>query len=158
MKILLHACCAPCAIAPLNALREEGMNVTFFWHNPNIAPEEEHARRREGLHKLAKAEKVTVYERGTSLALPKDCRDCYAARLDETAGFVPVRGYDAFTTTLLVSPYQNHDLIRELGEKYSAFLYRDFRPLFRQGQRLAREMGLYMQKYCGCGREDGQQD
>jgi predicted adenine nucleotide alpha hydrolase (AANH) superfamily ATPase len=64
-------------------------------------------------------------------------------------------GYDAFSTTLLVSPYQKHDLIKELGEKFAlkygtVFLYRDFRPGFRQGQQMARDMGLYRQKYCGC--------
>ena len=64
-------------------------------------------------------------------------------------------GYDAFTTTLLVSPYQNHDLLvqvaEEMAEKYQIeFLYRDFRPGFREGQAEARELGLYMQKYCGC--------
>ena len=31
-----------------------------------------------------------------------------------------------------------------------SFLYRDFRPGFRSGQQQARELGLYMQKYCGC--------
>ena len=64
-------------------------------------------------------------------------------------------GYDAFTTTLLVSPYQNHDVLIEVGkeiaQKYEIeFLYRDFRPGFREGQAEARELGLYMQKYCGC--------
>jgi len=64
-------------------------------------------------------------------------------------------GYDAFTTTLLVSPYQNHELLikvaEEVAEKYDVkFLYRDFRPGFREGQNEARQLGLYMQKYCGC--------
>ena len=64
-------------------------------------------------------------------------------------------GYDAFTTTLLVSPYQNHDLLKQIGEemaeKYGVkFLYRDFIPGFREGQSEARALGLYMQKYCGC--------
>jgi len=64
-------------------------------------------------------------------------------------------GYDAISTTLLVSPYQKHDEIRRLGEKISSvygleFLYRDFRVGFREGQAKARELGLYMQKYCGC--------
>ena len=64
-------------------------------------------------------------------------------------------GFDAFTTTLLVSPYQNHELLiqvaEEMAEKYGVkFLYRDFRPGFREGQAEARELGLYMQKYCGC--------
>ena len=64
-------------------------------------------------------------------------------------------GYTSFTSTLFVSPYQNHELLRqtaeELGRQYGVpFLYRDFRPGFRDGQRQARELGFYMQKYCGC--------
>ena len=64
-------------------------------------------------------------------------------------------GYDGFSTTLLVSPYQNHEELKRLGEelakKYEIkFVYRDFRVGFREGQAKARELGLYMQKYCGC--------
>ena len=63
--------------------------------------------------------------------------------------------YDAFSTTLLVSPYQNHEALKELGEKLAEeygieFVYRDFRIGFREGQTKARELELYMQKYCGC--------
>jgi predicted adenine nucleotide alpha hydrolase (AANH) superfamily ATPase len=83
------------------------------------------------------------------------CVYCYRLRLEKTAVRAAADGYDCFSTTLLISPYQNHDLIRqigeELGETYGVkFLYRDFRPLFRAGQTKARELGLYMQKYCGC--------
>lgn len=64
-------------------------------------------------------------------------------------------GYDSFSTTLLVSPYQNHEALKKLGEKLAKeygleFVYRDFRVGFREGQTKAREQGLYMQKYCGC--------
>lgn len=64
-------------------------------------------------------------------------------------------GYDSFSTTLLVSPYQNHEALKEigveLGRKYGInFVYRDFRVGFREGQTKARDLGLYMQKYCGC--------
>ena len=64
-------------------------------------------------------------------------------------------GYDSFSTTLLVSPYQNHNVIKEIGErlgkKYGIdFVYRDFRVGFREGQQIARDLGMYMQKYCGC--------
>ena len=83
------------------------------------------------------------------------CRYCYACRLDRTARYAAENGFESFTTTLLISPYQDHDLIRSLGEqmgkKYGvAFLYRDFRPGFRDGQAKARALGFYMQKYCGC--------
>ena len=73
----------------------------------------------------------------------------------ETAKFARDNGYDAFTTTLLCSLYQDHDGIKAAGEKLAKefgveFLYRDFRPAFREGQEIARENGFYMQKYCGC--------
>ena len=64
-------------------------------------------------------------------------------------------GFDSFTSSLFISPYQNHELLREVAERAAAeygvtFLYRDFRPLFRAGQERARELGMYIQKYCGC--------
>lgn len=84
----------------------------------------------------------------------KRCKKyCYQVRLEQTAKFAKENGYDAFTTTLLVSPYQNHEAIIEiankLAEKYGIeFVYRDFRVGFCEGQNKARELGLYMQKYC----------
>ena len=83
------------------------------------------------------------------------CADCYAIRLEQTAAYAAAHGYDSFTTTLLVSPYQKHELIRQIGERLAEqygiqFLYRDFRVGFQEGQEKAREAGLYMQKYCGC--------
>lgn len=80
---------------------------------------------------------------------------CYRVRLEQTAKYAKENGYDAFSTTLLVSIYQNHDEIKKIGEELAniygiKFLYRDFRVGFRQGQAKARELGLYMQKYCGC--------
>lgn len=75
--------------------------------------------------------------------------------LKEAARAAKEGDFPAFSTTLLVSPWQKHELIAEIGremaEKYGVqFLYRDFRPGFRVGRARAREMGLYSQKYCGC--------
>jgi tRNA A37 threonylcarbamoyladenosine dehydratase len=83
------------------------------------------------------------------------CQKCYYIRLHRTASFAAQEGYAAFSTTLLISPYQDHDAVKRTGEeaalKYGIeFLYRDFRPLFRQGQSIARTGNFYMQKYCGC--------
>ena len=153
MKILLHACCGPCAISPLAALQEEKMDVTLFWFNPNIAPLEEYHRRHQAFLQFAqKSNEAVIEEKDSQLAIPKDCNDCYTTRLAAVSSYMMAGKFDGFTTTLLVSPYQNHELIKELGQQLSGFVYRDFRPLFRQGQQKAREMGLYMQKYCGCGR------
>ncbi|MEG2351563.1 MAG: epoxyqueuosine reductase QueH [Bacilli bacterium] len=83
------------------------------------------------------------------------CGFCYLMRLEKAAKYAKENGFDAFSTTLLISPYQNHELLKNtaliIEKKYGIkFLYRDFRPGFRQGQNKAREIGLYMQKYCGC--------
>ena len=83
------------------------------------------------------------------------CLKCYKLRLERTASFAAREGYKAFSTTLLISPYQNHEAIKSIAEDLAAkygieFLYRDFRPLFRVGQAQARSAEMYMQKYCGC--------
>jgi len=80
---------------------------------------------------------------------------CYKIRLEQTVKYAKENGYNAFTTTLLVSPYQQHEKIKQICEELSVkydinFVYRDFRIGFREGQAKARQLGLYMQKYCGC--------
>ena len=86
---------------------------------------------------------------------PARCAFCYRVRLEKTAAAAKEAGYPAFSTTLLASPYQDHERIRLTAEDAAArngveFLYRDFRPRFRESQKEALAMGLYMQKYCGC--------
>ena len=89
-------------------------------------------------------------------SLETRCQDyCYPVRLEQTAKYAKENGFDTISTTLLVSPYQKHDIIKELGEVISKKnghekINRDFRVGFREGQAKAREIGLYMQKYCGC--------
>jgi predicted adenine nucleotide alpha hydrolase (AANH) superfamily ATPase len=83
------------------------------------------------------------------------CPLCWELRLSETANFAKSNGFDAFTTTLLISPYQDHKKVKEIGEKIAAekgiqFYYQDFRPGFRDGQEQAKKENLYRQKYCGC--------
>ncbi|MDI3280684.1 MAG: epoxyqueuosine reductase QueH [Bacillota bacterium] len=165
MKILLHICCGPCSLYPLQALREEGMELEGFFYNPNIHPYREYLRRWEALHQVAEAEGLAVrhrweYELEKFLArvaqFPSErCRHCYELRLEKAAREAAEGGFAAFTTTLLVSPWQKHDLIRQVAEEVAGrvgvpFLYRDFRPGYRQGQQRARELGIYRQPYCGC--------
>ena len=76
-------------------------------------------------------------------------------RLFAAAAYAAQNGFDSFTSSLFISPYQNHELLKEVAERaadeyHIRFQYRDFRPLFRQGQEKARELGFYIQKYCGC--------
>jgi len=175
MKLLLHTCCAPCSIQCVEALASEEIQGDLYWYNPNIHPYTEYRARRDTLKKFAEEKKLLLLleddyglrpfvsgvekERGENAGniteKLKRCAFCYLIRLEKTASAAAEKGYDAFSTTLLISPYQNHDLLRQTGEEMAVkygidFLYRDFRPRFRQGQAQAREAGFYMQKYCGC--------
>ncbi|MBP3634449.1 MAG: epoxyqueuosine reductase QueH [Oscillospiraceae bacterium] len=165
MKVLLHICCAPCANRPLALLQEQGHDVTGFWYNPNIHPFTEYRSRRNTVREYLAQIGVRLIEQNDYALRPfvrkvaediaHRCVKCYEMRLFETARTAKEQGFDAFTSSLFISPYQNHSLMMEVAqraaEEYGVqFLYEDFRPLFREGQDFAREHGFYMQKYCGC--------
>ena len=162
----MHTCCAPCSVYCIDSLRSEGIEPIVYWYNPNIHPYTEYKQRRDTLKEYTKSINIeAIFEENYGLReftknvigdLENRCVNyCYPIRLEKTAKYAKENGYDAFTTTLLVSPYQNHEELNKIGEdlakKYGVeFLYRDFRIGFREGQKKARELGLYMQKYCGC--------
>lgn len=166
MNLLMHTCCAPCSVYCIDELRSENIEPSLYWYNPNIHPYMEYKARRDTLKEYAESINVkAIFEEEYGLReftknvigdLQNRCINyCYKVRLEKTVKYAKENGYDAFTTTLLVSPYQKHDAIKELCEelakKYDIkFVYRDFREGFREGQAKARELGLYMQKYCGC--------
>ncbi|MDD4501907.1 MAG: epoxyqueuosine reductase QueH [Clostridia bacterium] len=158
-NILLHTCCAPCLVYVHEKLDE--MNVSFdtYFYNPNIHPIKEHAKRLSTLRDYTSMYNLSLIENDEFLQEKWEngfkCEDCYKIRLDKAAHYAKINGYKAFSTTLLVSIYQNHDLIinicNELEIKYDIeFMYHDFREGYRKGQNKARELGLYRQKYCGC--------
>ena len=166
MKLLMHTCCAPCSVYCIDTLRGEGIEPTIYWYNPNIHPYMEYKARRDTLKEYAKSLKLNaIFEEEYGLDefcknvvgdLQNRCKNyCYPVRLRKTFQYAKENGFDAVTTTLLYSIYQNHDFIKDYMQKLSnefgiEFLYRDFRVGFREGQTKARELGLYMQKYCGC--------
>lgn len=165
MKILMHTCCAPCSIMCIEKLREKNHDVTGYWYNLNIHPYMEYKARRDCFEKYSKSINLPVYfndyyglddfSKNVINNLDNRCAYCYAVRLKETAKFAKENNFDAFTTTLLYSPYQKHDLIKEIASKIAKeydieFYYEDFRPYFKEGQEKARNLGFYMQKYCGC--------
>jgi predicted adenine nucleotide alpha hydrolase (AANH) superfamily ATPase len=165
MKILLHICCAPCTIYPLEILRKEAGQVKGVFFNPNIHPYLEYKKRldtvreytaREGLE-VAVAEGYPIEDfLQKTAALGKDrCGYCYEIRLRHTAEQARKGLFDAFTTTLLYSRYQKHDLIRKTAEDIARemkipFYYKDFRVGWEGGVRISKETGMYRQKYCGC--------
>ena len=165
MSLLLHICCAPCSVSCVRQLREEGTQPVGFWYNPNIHPFLEYKVRRDTLRQYARDIGLELREedfyglRQFTAAVAGDpdrrCAYCYACRLERAAQYAAEHGFDRFSTTLLVSPWQNRELIcatgASMGEKYGVeFIPYDFRPRFREGQEEARALGLYMQKYCGC--------
>lgn len=163
--LLLHICCAPCSVACIRALREEGTEPVGFWFNPNIHPFLEYKARRDTLRQYAGEIGLELREadlyglRPFTAAVAQDpehrCGYCYACRMDEAARYAAEHGFTRFSTTLLISPYQNRELLvqtgLEAGERHGVqFVPYDFRPRFKQGQEEARALGLYMQRYCGC--------
>ena len=166
MKLLMHACCAPCSVYCIDKLKEENITPTVFWYNPNIHPYKEYEARRDCLKQYTKSMGVECivedeyglddFCKNVSNKLDTRCVDyCYPIRIRKTFEYAKENEYDAVTTSLLYSIYQKHDYIKFLCEKYSKefeieFLYRDFRTGFWEGHNKAKELGLYMQKYCGC--------
>jgi len=166
-SLLLHVCCGPCATYSINRLRQMGFAVTGFWYNPNVHPFDEHERRRECISSYAREVGLPMvwpegYEAQAYFeavagheARAERCAICYRLRLGRTAQVAKQRGFDAFSTTLLISPYQKQTLIRGIGEELATqqgveFCFENLRRGWGERGRLAREHGLYQQQYCGC--------
>jgi predicted adenine nucleotide alpha hydrolase (AANH) superfamily ATPase len=165
MRVLLHICCGPCAIVPIRALRDEGHEVEAAFLNPNIHPYREYEKRLEAAREVVEAFDVpmpsideyglTQFLRAVVESEDDRCRICYALRLDRAAEVAVEGGFDAFTTTMLVSTQQDHDAIRRAGVAAAAkhgieFLARDWRDRVMDGVRESKAMGHYRQQYCGC--------
>ncbi len=173
-KILLHACCAPCASYVVPYLAEH-FDVDVYFYNPNIAPREEYEHRLAELYRLCSLletnGKLSViegeYEPDAYLAAVRGlegeieggsrCTVCLGMRIGETARLASLGDYDYFATTLTVSPHKNAPLINTLGEKYSEefgvkWLPSDFKKKngYLRSIETCREYGIYRQNYCGC--------
>lgn len=167
MKLLLHVCCGPCLIYPYEVLRQKGYEVQGYFYNPNIHPLAEYNNRKKAIEVFSGVSKIEVHfeekyrpeEFFQAVARneksPDRCQICWKLRLEKTAGFAKDKGFDYFSTTLLVSPYQDIEKIKRIGEDAAKetgvkFIFEDFRSGFRQAHNKAKELGLYCQKYCGC--------
>ncbi len=165
MKLLMHICCAPCTIYPLQTLRSDGHHIYGLFYNPNIHPYREYQKRLDTLKSYADhcglsvmyPEEYTMEEFLRSVAFrEKDrCLYCYFSRLSHTALRAKEGSFDAFSTTLLYSKFQGHEMIKDIGKSIGieykiTFFYQDFRVGWTEGQKLSREIGLYRQPYCGC--------
>lgn len=164
-KVLVHVCCAHCAAYTVEYWRGEGYEVGGLWYNPNIHPFTEHQQRLESVKALAKEINLPLiispdydiieYFRRVAGHETERCRHCFELRLTRTAEAAKANGYEGFTTTLLISPHQKHELIKEVGEgvaggKGVEFFYADLRKRYSDSRHITKPMNLYRQQYCGC--------
>ncbi len=165
LKILLHICCAPCAVYPYFRLRQTGLEPTGYFYNPNIHPYTEYQKRLDTVKDFSSRMGLDVFYRdgydldeflartvGTGI---HRCEHCYRMRLDAAGAAAREQGFSAFTTSLLYSKYQKHDLIKGIAREAAAdnsieFYYEDFRDGWNEGIRESKALGLYRQRYCGC--------
>ena len=168
MRVLLHMCCGPCSCYPVKKLRENGMEPVGYFFNPNIHPYKEWERRLLTAKEFA--DKVNMEIHVNEIYMLRDflrkalaaeqvpngrCQMCYTWRLEETARFAAEHGFEAFSSTLFYSIYQQHELMKETATFFSPkygvpFYYEDFRLGWQEGIDISHELELYRQPYCGC--------
>jgi len=173
-KLLIHSCCAPCSSYVLEYLTNY-FEITVFYYNPNIYPEEEYIRRVEEQQNLLNAmpfnfpikfiqgefDPVEYYQTIKGYESEPEggerCFLCYEMRLREAAKHAQDGGYQFFTTTLSISPYKNAEKLNEIGNRLAGeyntrYLPSDFKKKngFLRSIELSKEYGLYRQDYCGC--------
>jgi predicted adenine nucleotide alpha hydrolase (AANH) superfamily ATPase len=165
MKILLHICCAPCAIYPLKTLQNEEFDIMGFFYRSNIHPYTECIRREETLKSYSASMGLAViyqdgydlegFIRNVAFRESNRCYYCYHERLKSTALMAKRGKFDYFSTTLLYSKFQKHDAIKSIGEAVGKsvgvkFHYDDFRKGWKEGVETSKSLKLYRQQYCGC--------
>lgn len=173
-SLLLHACCAPCSSYVLEYLSEY-FDITVFFYNPNISPEDELNKRSLELKRLISEMPLTNnvkfiegnYDSESFFEISKGledareggarCMKCYRMRLEETAKAAQKGGFDFFTTTLSISPLKNAGALNRMGGELAdiykvQYLYSDFKKKngYKRSCELSKVYNLYRQNYCGC--------
>uniref|UniRef100_A0A7C4NSX1 Epoxyqueuosine reductase QueH n=1 Tax=Thermodesulfobacterium geofontis TaxID=1295609 RepID=A0A7C4NSX1_9BACT len=166
--IILHICCGPCSIYPISHFKERGINFKGYFYNPNIHPYKEFRQRIKALEEIQKIfdfEVIWDKEYGLRKFIKetfmlwdkpgKRCERCYIMRLTSTVKKALELKASAFTTTMLYSIHQNHELLKEIAEDLSyrykiPFFYEDFRIGYQKGKETAKNLNIYIQGYCGC--------
>ena len=159
--ILLHTCCGPCGFSATKFLNDK-FDIKYYWYNPNIQPLTEYEKRLSTSKKIFSLI-IDEYDNKQWLSAIKDvyhqkdkrCVECYRLRLMKTAQKSKEVKTNFFSTTLLISPYQQHDILKKIGEDIARqvgvnFYYYDVRPDFYKNLKEFKKLGLYTQKYCGC--------
>ncbi len=169
-RLLLHACCAPCATSVIERLKEK-YELDVYFYNPNIHPKKEYEIRLNEIKRLCRHHQIKLhigeYDTKKWFMITKRykfekegarrCLMCYSMRMLETIKLAKKLNFDFFTTTLSVSPLKKYDKIRHIGnvlsKKYSIlFEDTDFKKKdgFKHSVELSKNFGFYRQNYCGC--------
>ncbi len=164
-KLLVHCCCAHCTAYTINHWRSQDYEVTALWYNPNIYPYAEHQQRLKAMQSLARTMDfslrvingydITKYFGNVVGDEANRCQHCFQLRLKKTAEAALGSGFNAFTTSLLISPHQKHDLLVKTGQQLAyetgiSFLYADLRKRYSDSRHITKPLDLYRQQYCGC--------
>lgn len=166
--ILLHICCAPCLTFTREEMDRMGLGFTGIWYNPNVHPYTEYKKRLETLRKYASSKPMEIIFRDeyevrkwleealdTERSGKKRCEFCYRTRLELVAREARTNGFKRFSTTLLFSRHQDHDLLKSVASEVAdaegiEFFYHDFRSGHKRSREICKELDLYRQNYCGC--------
>lgn len=171
-KLLIHSCCAPCSSYVLEYLTQY-FDITVFYYNPNISPEQEYRHRVEEQKRLISEmchdvkfiegiyEPQKFYEMAKGLENEpergKRCLKCYRMRLEKTAETAKNGNFDFFTTTLSISPQKDSAVLNEIGRQLSTeynvpYLFSDFKKRggYKRSIELSAQFNLYRQNFCGC--------
>lgn len=166
--ILLHICCGPCSIYPVKYFIEKEVSFKGYFYNPNIHPYKEFRKRIKALEEIQRILKFDIIwdkEYGLRKFIKetfmlwdkpgKRCERCYYMRLEATVKKALEIKAEAFTSTLLLSIHQNHQIIKEMAEELSfyykiPFFYEDFRKGYKESHEEAKNLDIYTQGYCGC--------
>jgi predicted adenine nucleotide alpha hydrolase (AANH) superfamily ATPase len=163
--MLLHLCCGPCGSGAASFWQSQGVDIVGFFFNPNIHPLLEFRRRLTAAREAAAHAQIRLevddsydpeaWFAATASGKGTRCDNCIAMRLMRTAHEAVLHGCEAFSTSLSISPWQDHEAIKTHGEEAGRtlgvrFLYQDLRPYFGASRRVSRLLGLYQQQYCGC--------
>ena len=165
-RLLLHCCCAPCSSAVIERIKEF-FDITFYYYNPNIYPEEEYLLRQNEFKKLGVNVVAEEYNHNEFINIANGlesepeggarCRVCIAQRLNKAFEYAKNNNYDVVTTTLSISPHKDCEFINQLGEQLQAkynikYLHADFKKKngYLRSIQICKELGIYRQDYCGC--------
>lgn len=169
--IVLHACCAICSGYPVSYLKDAGYDITVYFYNPNIYPEEEYQKRLNAQKnlcsyfgcKLEIGEYIPEQYYNAVKGLENEpekgerCNKCFALRLEKTAEFAKQNNITTFTTSIVISPHKNFENISQIGQKIAEKYGLDYLPInfrknngFLNTNNISKKLNLYRQNYCGC--------